>query len=245
MTRDRDKWLKFCPRCGKNTDELFDSLCRECFAHTIQLLQPESMRVTVRMCRNCGAYFIGRERTSIEDVVVQLVTREIKRRYSPDLDWCRVEVRDVDIGADKNGRRARRAKVGVNASAEIRGVRVEQRGDIEVAIKTGCCERCSRIAGGYYAAIVQVRAHNRLPTDHELVTASRIAYASLKGEDFVSRERLLREGLDIYVSSMECGRRISRAIVKQFGGNFSESRRLYGRKDGRNIYRVSFAVRLP
>jgi len=44
---------------------------------------------------------------------------------------------------------------------------------------------------------------------------------------------------------MECGRRISRAIVKRLGGNFTESRRLYGRKDGRNIYRASFAVRLP
>jgi nonsense-mediated mRNA decay protein 3 len=33
--------------------------------------------------------------------------------------------------------------------------------------------------------------------------------------------------------------------VKKLGGSFSKSQKLYGRKDGRNIYRASFSVRLP
>ena len=47
------------------------------------------------------------------------------------------------------------------------------------------------------------------------------------------------------VSSMECGRRISNAIVRRFGGSYSKSQKLYGRKDGRNVYRISFSVRMP
>jgi len=235
------KWLKFCPQCGRITDDLIDSLCRECFMRTIRLIEPEAMRVSVSMCRICGAYFRGGEtRISIEDAVVHKVTREIRRRYRDRLGSCVVEVKRIVKDSVR-----RRAIVTVSVKAEIRGVTVEQTGEIEVDIKTGTCDRCSRIAGGYYAAIVQIRAQNRFPADDELATAVEIAQSSLSGDDFVSRQRLLKEGLDIYVSSMECGRRISRAIVKRLGGKFTESRRLYGRKDGRNIYRASFAVRLP
>jgi len=235
------KWLKFCPQCGKITDDLIDSLCRECFMRAIRLIEPEAMKVSVSMCRNCGAYFRGGEtRISIEDAVVHKVTREIRRRYRDRLGSCVVEVKRI---VKDNVRR--RAIVTVSVIAEIRGVTVEQTGEIEVDIKTGTCDRCSRIAGGYYAAIVQIRAQNRFPADDELATAVEIAQSSLSGDDFVSRQRLLKEGLDIYVSSMECGRRISRAIVKRLGGKFTESQRLYGRKDGRNIYRASFVVRLP
>ena len=232
--------MKFCPQCGKRTDDLIDSLCRECFIRTIQLIEPGEMKVSVSMCKRCGAYFRGSERTSIEDAVVHTVSREIRRRYKNRLERCMVEVNQIV----RNSRRTR-AIVTVTVRAGIRGVTVEQTGEIEVDIKTWTCNRCSRIAGGYYAAIVQIRAQNRFPADDELATAVEIAQSSLSGEEFVSRQRLLKEGLDIYVSSMECGRRISRAIVKRLGGNFTESRRLYGRKDGRNIYRTSFAVRLP
>jgi nonsense-mediated mRNA decay protein 3 len=131
------------------------------------------------------------------------------------------------------------------AKAEIKGVEIEERGEVEVILKQETCERCSRIAGGYYEGIVQIRAENRIPTEEELVMAEKIAYSSVGEADFVSKERKLKEGVDVYVSSMECGRRISRQIVKKLGGVFSESRKLYGRKDGRNIYRVSFSVRLP
>ncbi len=236
----KEKWEKFCPQCGKITDDLIDSLCRECFMGTIQLIEPDAMKVRVSMCRKCGAYFRGGERTSIEDAVVHIVSREIRRRYRDRLESCRVEVNQIVRDSGRT-----REIVTVTVRAEIRGVTVEQTGEIEVDIKTGTCNRCSRIAGGYYAAIVQIRAQDRYPADEELATAVEIAQASLSGEEFVTRQQLLKEGLDIYVSSMECGRRISRAIVKRLGGNFTESRRLYGRKDGRNIYRVSFAVRLP
>lgn len=135
--------------------------------------------------------------------------------------------------------------VPLRVKAEIKGVEIEERGEIAVSLKRGTCERCSRITGGYYAGIVQIRADDRIPSDEELTMAEEIAYSGLGDADFISKETKLKEGLDIYVSSMECGRRISRQIVKKLGGGFSESRKLYGKKDGRNVYRVSFSVRLP
>ncbi len=237
--RKRAKWTKFCPKCGKQTDEFFDSLCEDCFRQGIALLEPQDLEVSLSICTHCGGYFKGKERTSIETVVADSVRKAIRKKYGSD---CAVEITELRTEIEESERRAR---VFLVANAEIEGVAIEERDEVAVILNRETCERCNRIAGGYYAGIVQIRADGRVPTDDELAAAEKIAYSSLGEEDFVSKEQMLKEGLDIYVSSAEYCRRISRAIVKKLGGSFSKSQKLYGRKDGRNIYRVSFSVRLP
>ncbi|GAH80115.1 unnamed protein product, partial [marine sediment metagenome] len=43
--RRREKWSRFCPKCGKKTDELFDSLCKECFTKDIRLIEAEELEI--------------------------------------------------------------------------------------------------------------------------------------------------------------------------------------------------------
>jgi len=243
---DKERWSKFCPKCGKKTDELFDSLCRACFTKGIKLIDAEKLAIPIRVnvCEICGGYFkgkgTGKERTTIEEVVTDAIRKEIRGRYGHE---CKVSV--AGLGWDELKGAENRVIVSLRVKAEIKGVEIEDRGEIEVSLKRETCERCSRITGGYYAGIVQIRADDRIPADEELTMAEEIAYSGLGDADFISKETKLKEGLDIYISSMECGRRVSRQIVKKLGGVFSESRKLYGKKDGRNIYRVSFSVRLP
>ena len=243
---DKERWSKFCPKCGKKTDELFDSLCRACFTKGVKLIDTEKLAIPIRVnvCEICGGYFkgkgAGKERTSIEEVVTDAIRKDIRERYGHECN-VRVEV----LGGNELKDTENRVIVSLRVKAEIKGVEIEERGEIAVNLKRGTCERCSRITGGYYAGIVQIRADDRIPADEELTMAEEIAYSGLGDADFISKETKLKEGLDIYVSSMECGRRISKQIVKKLGGGFSESRKLYGRKDGRNVYRVSFSVRLP
>ena len=235
----RDKWTKFCPKCGKETEELFDSVCGDCFRQGITLLAPESLELSVSICPHCGGFFKGKEQTSIEPVVEDSVRKAIRKKYGSETP---VELSGLSVELAENKRSAR---VSLAVKANISGVTIEESVDQAFTLNRAICERCSRIAGGYYAGIVQIRADGRVPTDEELRRAEDIAYASLGESDFVSKEQLLKEGLDIYVSSMEFGRRIAREVVKKFGGSFSESQKLYGRKDGRDIYRVTFLIRLP
>ncbi|MHC1611337.1 MAG: NMD3-related protein [Candidatus Methanospirareceae archaeon] len=235
----REKWSKFCPKCGKQTDEFFDSLCKDCFKEGIRLLGPESLELSVSLCPHCGGLFKGKERTSIEAVVGDSVRRAIRKKYGSE---THVEIAGLRVELAENKRSAR---VSIAVKARVKGVEVEEEEERGISLKRAICERCSRIAGGYYLAIVQIRAEGRIPTDEELAVAERIAHASVGESDFVSKEQMLKEGLDIYVSSTEYGRRISRRVVKELGGSFSESKKLYGRRDGRDIYRVTFSVRLP
>ncbi|HUV79793.1 MAG TPA: NMD3-related protein [Candidatus Bathyarchaeia archaeon] len=235
----RAKWSKFCPKCGKQTDEFFDSMCKDCFKQGITLLAPESLELSVSVCPHCGGFFKGKEQTSIEPAVETAVRKAIRKKYGPETP---VEIVGLSVELAENKRRAHVSLVAVKA--EISGVDIEETGEFTAAPKRKICDRCSRIAGGYYAAIVQIRADWRIPTDDELSITETIANSSLGESDFVSKEQVLKEGLDIYVSSADYGRRISRAVVKELGGNFFESKKLYGRKDGREIYRVTFLVRL-
>ena len=237
--RTREKWRKFCPKCGKPTDEFFDSMCKDCFRQGIALLEPESLELSVSVCPHCDGFFRGKERTSIEAAIEDSVRKAIRKKYGSETP---VEIAGLRAELAENKRSAR---VSLTVKVELSGVVIEERGDRAFTLKRAICERCSRIAGGYYAAIVQIRAEGRIPADDELANAYEIAYSSSGEDDFVSKEQISKEGLDIYVSSAEYGRRISRAIVKKLGGSFTKSQKLYGRKDGREVYRITFSVRLP
>jgi len=235
----REKWRKFCPQCGKETEEFFESVCEECFKRGITLLGPETSMVSLSVCARCGEYFKGPEPLSIEEIATDTVRKAIRKKYGP-RSSISISGVTTELSADE-----RSARVHLVVRAKVQGVVSEESGVVRVKLNRMTCDRCSRIAGGYYAGIVQVRAAGRWPTDDELEEARVIAISALGEGDFITRDVPLKEGLDLFVSSIEFGRRISQRIVQQLGGHFTESWKLFSRKDGRNIYRVAFAVRLP
>ena len=239
----RARWRSFCPKCGKETETFFENLCESCFQAGITLLEPnriaEDVRASVHVCPRCGSFFKGNERTELEAVVEDAVRRAISKSHGPE---CPVKLVDVRIELDES---ARSAHVSLRVKAEIKGLEIAESAEFPILVRRAICVQCSRIAGGYYAAIVQIRADWRIPTEDELQAAAELAYAAMSREEFVSKQQLLKDGLDLYVSSAECGRGMAKTIVKHLGGNYSESRKLYGRKGGRELYRVTFLVRLP
>src|SRR3972149_9446515 len=69
---------KFCPKCGKTTENLYDNLCKDCFLQKINLKDlPE--KITVRQCKICGKFF-GNERgeLSLENAINQILSRVLR-----------------------------------------------------------------------------------------------------------------------------------------------------------------------
>jgi nonsense-mediated mRNA decay protein 3 len=62
---------------------------------------------------------------------------------------------------------------------------------------------------------------------------------------FIADTSETREGLDITVGSQHIGALISQAIVTQLGGRFTTHPKLVGEKNGRQLYRITYSVRLP
>jgi nonsense-mediated mRNA decay protein 3 len=234
-----------CPRCGKECEKLFNSICKDCFFETFKLIELPLV-LHVKICSKCGAYFHRSrwENTgTIEDVVLEAIENAL---------FINPEAGDVEVYLEPREITPYMYRVRTGVDAVVRGEPVHACAETEVRIQRTACDMCSRESGGYFEAIIQIRAAGRFPTEEEKRRCSTIARETMesmrkKGDRlaFISDIQELKEGIDLYMGSMNASRQVCRLIISELGGSFSESPTLIGMKDGKNLYRITFAVRLP
>jgi nonsense-mediated mRNA decay protein 3 len=123
---------------------------------------------------------------------------------------------------------------------------------LTVRIKRTTCDICSRAAGGYYEAILQIRSDQRTFSKPELTTL-RETVEHLVGQQQDSGKRGLfitdfeekREGLDFFLSDKGTAFSIAKKIQEQYGGEFKQSAATAGMKDSRQLFRMTYLVRIP
>ncbi|MDM7935433.1 MAG: 60S ribosomal export protein NMD3 [Methanothrix sp.] len=234
-----------CPRCGRPADE---GLCPECLLETASLIDsPGAIEVTV--CSVCGARKVrGRwtphDGMGLEDLVSQEVIGGL---------GIHRELEDPKVSLDLRRIGATSYTAEVAVSGTFRGQAAEQRCEVSVRIRQMACDRCSRIAGGYFQSTVQVRGNrDRGLTKEEIEESKRIAVTLAESEyrggdqlSFIQDIREVRGGLDMLLGSTKLGRHLARALQDRFGGRVLESCKLVGRRDSRDLYRSTILVRLP
>ncbi len=235
----------FCPKCGKDTDVFFENMCKECFMENRTLIQCPAVLYS-RICPTCGSlYKRGRwsSREDEEETIRECVNDSIKQDN---------EAKDLKLTLTPKRLDYSRYRVHIDAVATIKGAPIEAAQDTEMRISWETCDTCSRVSGGYYEGIVQIRADKRLPTKEELDKCTQIARdvakrSRDKGERlaFIAQTLDLYEGIDFYVGVIKLGKQICRAIIDVFGGKFLEFPKLVGQKNGVDLYRITFALRLP
>jgi nonsense-mediated mRNA decay protein 3 len=62
---------------------------------------------------------------------------------------------------------------------------------------------------------------------------------------FVLRDEDVDRGLDVYMGTTNAGRMLAKAISNDYGGKITEHAKTVGQKDGLDLVRMTFAVRLP
>lgn len=234
-----------CPKCGKGTTILLSGVCRECFFQNFVLAQLPQV-IQARLCASCGARFTrGRwtDEHDIETVVLKTIEDNLSIHEAAD---------DVEVCIAPRQLTPHMYTAEVQIAAVIQGERITAVLSTEIRVIRESCEMCSRISGGYFEGILQIRATDRTPTEDELATCLRIVDMTIdrmraKGDRlaFITETIRSKEGLDLYIGSVNSGRHICKAIIEELGGTFTESPSLFGQKDGREIYRITFSMRLP
>ncbi|MCU4801876.1 NMD3-related protein [Halobacteria archaeon HArc-gm2] len=250
----------FCPRCGDEIpDEALESrpgepqhstspLCDACYFDEFDLVDaPES--IEVRVCAQCGAVHRGNRWVDVgaEDYT-DVAIEEVSEALGIHVDAESVAWQVAPEQLDQNNIRMHAEFSGV-----IRDTPVTEQVQVPVKIARQTCTRCGKIAGGSFASIVQVRAVDRTPDSEEVDRAKEIAHevvdemeATGDRDAFVTEINEGSEGPNIKVSTNKIGMKVSRRIVDELGGSFSDSERLITEdEDGNEVYRVSYAVRLP
>ena len=220
-----------------------DNMCAECFAlRTVLATLPEVVEVV--HCPRCDALMRGSrwiDDPSQDETLAQLVEDHLglDPRVSNKMTQVRIILQDPY---------SRRCKVTV--TGEVEGVILEIELECRIELRRQVCPPCSRAAGGYYEAILQVRGLERMSTKRLETIASMLEVRLDQGTKsdrnfFASRKERVKGGLDYYLSTLGGARNLAKALLTEYGGTSGESARLMGRKEGRNLYRVTLVVRLP
>ena len=237
--------MTVCPECGNETEKTVRNVCPECFGKRLNLFDlPQVLHA--RICPRCGAHYY---KSKWEDLgtpeEVAVLTAEEHLSVADILE-------NVSVGMHAHPRSPYIFDVSVDVEGDAEGVTYYKDAKTEVRIKREACDMCSRRAGGYFEGILQIRANNRTITKEEVTKCLKLVEEAMlsqlkKGDKlaFVTDTMTFKDGADVYIGSAKAGRHVCKHIIEELGGTVAESYTLAGMKDGREMYRTTFAMKLP
>jgi nonsense-mediated mRNA decay protein 3 len=226
----------FCVECGAE-GEVVEGLCRDCFIKKGRFIELPN-NIDVVLCTHCGAMKSGNQWLKVDEDYIFL--RAIEGALEPEKGvetFVEIEEEEED---------ERNYKVLVNVNVSTKGFKFDVPRETRIRLKNGVCKDCSRQRGSYYEAIVQFRARKRQPTDAEIDEALALADNIIESSgSFVTKVEDTKGGIDIYMGRTSDGRALASLLSSKFGGRMGETKKQAGRKDGIDIFRTTFLVRLP
>ncbi len=226
-----------CVECGKR-EAKYDNLCEVCFLKKVRFTHlPPHLSVT--QCPHCGAVkFRGEwKRLDRDEMLRELIRRNVELLHEYDSFDFEIESRDNDGELELH----------VIFEIRYRDLKVKEEHFLTVGINYESCTRCNRYFGNYFEAILQLRGMRE--GEEEMIKEfaySRIEHYARKNENlFLTKEERRREGIDLYLSDKREAKKIAREICDKYGAALKESPQIAGRKDGHDVYRVTYSVRLP
>ncbi len=232
----------FCVRCGRE-GSTYESLCVECFLENTRFTSI-SDHVDLFTCYHCKEFQIkGRwKRISLDEAIREVAMDAIVVRRGSELAHVRSEVTEAD---------PRNYHVRIFSDVEHGDLKMKEELHTIVRLKNTVCPRCSKIIGNYYESIIQIRGRERKLSEGQkerIYTALRKRVDEAQEENremFISKLEEVPGGFDAYLSSISLAKSISKELGDRFGGEVKESSTLVTQKDGKDVYRVTYLVRLP
>ncbi|MEW6723272.1 MAG: NMD3-related protein [Candidatus Micrarchaeota archaeon] len=200
-----------CPKCGRTSDAVafIEAFCIDDYPVRIEA----PAKAEFERCTRCGRMRLRGEWTPFSE----------KKVAGFILSRCRGEYESAEFDAERGA-----AVFTLRSGAKIaRPVAVE--------MKKTICQQCSRIAGGYFEAIIQLRGDRAKQEKYAEMFLKRLDKVT-----FVTRTEEKDEGLDLYIGN-------SKAVVEMMGKmglKVLMTKKLVGRDQGKRLYRTTFLIRL-
>lgn len=272
---------RFCYRCGIGEDDggpLIDGLCQVCFRKENPVLLMEE-EINTELCQNCGSYkkrgiWVDPQSYELDELIFEVADNALLENLLLD-----ERIKEVEIVEKGELEVIEEIPVGkayvsfqpidwhvehfpaiitydVEVKARIHELQREfhhEKKTVTVYVRQTICPRCQRFLGGYFEAILQVRAEDRKLGKEEREEITKLVEE--KVDEIMKRDRMgfiqdameLEEGIDFYMGSTKAARKLAHAIKERFGGRISEAYQLIGqdRLKSKEVYRTSVRIRLP
>jgi len=235
-----EREMGICLKCGK-TAPLYHNLCEDCFRSSVRVSHlPHVLKM--KICLRCSYMMnpqTGQRIVEWKEGVKETVENFMEIRKDAHLLSLETTFRERDDYI---------FDVETGVEAELEGFIFWERHSSEMRLTYGVCNRCSRQYGNYYEALIQLRGGKRLLTEEEIEYAEDLVERKVEESGaenaFISRVESIHKGRDFYLGDRSLGKDIARELHHHFGGEFLETFSLAGRKDGRDVHRATYLVRL-
>jgi len=233
----------FCVECGMEGEIYKDGVCIKCYLKNKKFSKgPEILDLPV--CVHCQGYKY--KNTWTNDLLDDILRRIIKNNFE-----ISKELQNIDINIDFN-ETPRGLECTVYISGLIQEKEINEEHDLLIRLRKTVCEVCSRQFGGYHEAIIQVRTEKRKFSKEELINIKTTVEAIIenmqgKGNRTLFIADIAEEhgGLDFYISDKNAAYNISKMLLDKYGGFIKQSSTNTGMKDSKQIYKMTYLVRIP
>ena len=122
---------------------------------------------------------------------------------------------------------------------------IEKSAQVVFTIIPQTCDVCSRVSGGYYEAIIQIRGA-KYKQEQVLVLVKRIV-AQFAGSDkfsFITQVQNSKGGIDVYLGSSKIAGKIEQESKRIYKVTSKITHSVCGVKDGRELNRITILLRI-
>jgi nonsense-mediated mRNA decay protein 3 len=233
----------FCVECGRETVIFKEGTCKECYLKTHSFSKGPEI-VDMPVCTHCDSYKYKNTWTS--DLFDEVIKRVIKNVFHINKELTKVNI-TTECLDDKDGKNCK-----VIIAGYIDDFEIKEEHKLFVRLKRTVCDVCSRRFGGYHEAVIQIRTDKRKLTSKELnniqLTVDQLVESiRAKGNRglFITDVGEEHGGLDFYLSDKGVALTITKHLQEQYGGQIKKSSKNAGMKDSRQIYKMTYLIRLP
>ena len=233
---------KFCPECGKietKSQLLVRGLCRACFLKRNGMLEMYK-GLEIIICPSCQSYLYRNKWcpkiSVIDEVNIKMIIKDMLDEKIKLREGVKITNKGITI-LGINETNPKKINIQLTLNGSIQGIKSKEDYTLGITITKSVCNACKKKNSSYYEAKIQIRPKDNLIL--KLVMDYIRAYNII-----VTKEDVRKFGIDLYLTNKKQLSGILTEVKKKFKVEVKISNTLYGRKDGKEVYRTTALVRL-
>lgn len=213
---------KFCPKCGKRTDEFFKRLCIDCYLQSLKINNKIAKEIEISQCPICEDFLVKDKNSNLEESLNYSLKSLFKLLPLKEIKY---KIKDEEIQ--------------LFLKLKINGKILRLKKERKLKINKRYCRFCKLKISGYYEGIIQLRLpEEKIDEIKEIIKS----FERKNRMAFISKENKLKKGVDVFIGSKNVIHNLVKIIKKKFKYKIKITRKFYGYKKGKKVYKIILLI---